>query len=336
MQDRRLRRFAMALAAAGTIACADMAHAETIELKLSHFIPPNHTFHKWALMWAQQLEKESGGQLKVTIYPNGQLVGPPNRQFDAARNGITDIAFTLHGVTPGRYAMTELANLPFTWPKAGSGSSVTGPRMTELANYLAPEHQGLHILYMSVANPVVFYSKVPIRKIEDFKGLKIRYAGVQNKFLIDALGGVPLPVPPPESQDALAKGIVEVAMFPHEAGVAYDLGSVVKYATEPPAATATFALVMNAAKYDALPPNLKALIDKTTGVAGSKQFGTMWEEAEKSGRALLISKGLEIVTLPDSDVGKMKQLMAPHVEAAIAALEKDGKPARKFYTEYTK
>src|SRR5918912_1072116 len=91
------------------------AAAQTIELKLSHFIPPNHTFHKWAMAWADQLAKESGGRLKITIYPNGQLVGPPNRQLDAARNGITDIAWVLHGVTPGRYPMTELANLPFAW-----------------------------------------------------------------------------------------------------------------------------------------------------------------------------------------------------------------------------
>jgi hypothetical protein len=65
-------------------------------------------------------------------------------------------------------------------------------------------------------------------------------------------------------------------------------------------------------------------------------FGSAWLEAEKSGRAQLIAKGLEILTLPAADVEKMKQLMAPHVESAIAALEKDGKPARKFYQEYTK
>src|SRR5262249_50819724 len=69
------------------------AAAQTIELKISHFIPPNHTFHKWVTAWSAKLTKESGGRLKFTIYPNGQLVGPPSRQFDAARNGITDMAF---------------------------------------------------------------------------------------------------------------------------------------------------------------------------------------------------------------------------------------------------
>src|SRR5262249_49984448 len=189
---RFLKFLVLATAALGPTLAAP-AGAQTIELKLSHFVPPNHTIHKWALGWAEQLEKESGGRIKVTVYPNGQLVGPPNRQFDAARNGITDIAFTLHGVTPGRYAATELGNLPFTWPKAGSTPATTGPRLTELApTYLAKEHQGLRILFMAVANPVIFYSRVPVKTLADFKGLKIRYAGVQNKYLIDALGAVPL------------------------------------------------------------------------------------------------------------------------------------------------
>jgi TRAP-type C4-dicarboxylate transport system substrate-binding protein len=313
------------------------AQAETIELKLSHFVPPNHTFHKWAVAWGEQLAKESGGRLKVTIYPNGQLVGPPNRQLDAARNAITDMAFVLHGVTPGRYPLTELGNLPFTWPKAGSGSAATSKRLAELGpTYLAKEHEGLRILYMAVANPVVVYSKVPIRKLDDFKGVKIRYAGVQNKYLLDALGAVPLLVPPPESQDALAKGIVDGAMFPHEAALSYDLGTVAKYALEPGLATATFAFVMNPAKYNALPADLKALIDKTTGPAAAAEFGQQWEAAEKFGREKEIAQGVQILTLSDADIAEMKKRMAPHIESAIAALEKDGKPGRKFYEEYTK
>jgi TRAP-type C4-dicarboxylate transport system substrate-binding protein len=147
---------------------------------------------------------------------------------------------------------------------------------------------------------------------------------------------VPLLIQPPEAADALAKGIVDAAWFPHEAGVAYDLGTVTKFAIEPPISTATFALAMNPAKYNSLPADIKALIGKTTGVAGAETFGKAWEAAEKHGRELLISKGLQIVTLPDADIAKMKTLIQPHVESAIAALEKDGKPARKFYEEYTK
>ena len=316
---------------------AGPARAQTFELKISHFVPPNHTIHKWVSAWADQLTKESDGRLKFTIYPNGQLAGPPNRQFDAARNAVADMAFSLHGVTPGRYPETELANLPFSWPKAGSGSATTSRRLAELGpTYLAKEHQGLHILFMAVANPVVFYSKVPVRSINDFKGMKIRYAGLQNKYLLDALGATPLPVPPPESQDALAKGIVDAAMFPHEAALSYDLGSVTKYAIEPGVATATFAFVMNPAKYESLPADLRALIDKHSGPDAAEDFGKAWEVAEKEGRDKETAQGVQILTLPPGDIEKMKVLMAPRVEQAIADVEKEGKPGRKFYEDYTK
>lgn len=332
----RVNKLALVLSAVFCLS-AQSAQAQTVELKLSHFVPPTHPFHKWVTGWVADLEKESGGRLKFVIYPNGQIVGPPHRQFDAARNAVVDIAFSLHGVTPGRYAMTEIANLPYTWPKAGALPSVSGPRLTELApTYLAAEHQGLRILFMAVANPVVAFSKVAVRKIEDFKGMKIRYAGVQNKTLLDTLGAVPMLVPPPESQDALAKGIVDAALFPYEAGVAYDLGAVVKYAIEPPFSTATFAMVMNPAKYNALPADLRALLDRATGVAGATSFGKAWEESERVGRAQLVAKGLEIIALPPADVEKIKQMMAPHVEATLADLEKQGRPARKFYQEYTR
>ena len=312
--------------------------AETITLKLSHFVPPQHAFHKWVVEWTKKIEAESKGRLKFEIYPNGQLVGPPNRQFDAARNGITDIAFCLHGVTPGRYPMTELANLPFTWPSDGVNLPEMGKRMTELApKYLAAEHKGLHILFMSMANPVVLWSKEPINSVADYKGKKIRYASITNKQILEAMGAVPLLIPPQESQDALAKGIAEGATFPYEAGFAYNLASVVPYAIEPGMASATFAMVMNPAKYNSLPPDLRAILDKEAGVNGAMSFGKAWQDFEKFARNFFVEKkGLKIITLPPAEVAKMHALAKPIIENALAAQEKAGHKAREFFAAYTK
>ena len=328
---------ACALAAALVFSVGNARAEDPITLKLSHFVPPQHAFHKWVVGWTQKIEQESGGRLKFEIYPNGQLVGPPNRQFDAARNGIVDIAFCIHGVTPGRYPMTELANLPFVWPSQGADLPEMAKRMTELApKYLAAEHTGLHILFMSMANPVLLYSKVPIRTLEDYKGKKIRYASITNKQLLEALGAAPMLIPPPEAQDAIAKGIVDGATFPHEAGFAYDLVTVAKYAIEPPVASATFAFVMNPAKYNSLPPDLRAILDKEAGVAGAMSFGKAWQDFEKFARDTEIKKGLEIITLPDGEVTKMKAISKTIVENALAAQEKAGQPAREFFAAYTK
>lgn len=340
MQLPKLFRGFVLLSALAVMASfgGNQVRAETITLKLSHFVPPQHAFHKWAVEWTKKIEAESKGRLKFEIYPNGQLVGPPNRQFDAARNGITDIAFCLHGVTPGRYPMTELANLPFTWPSGGVDLAEMGKRMTELApKYLAAEHKGLHILFMSMANPVVLWSKEPIKSLADYKGKKIRYASITNKQILEAMGAVPLLIPPQESQDALAKGIAEGATFPFEAGFAYNLASVVPYAIEPGMASATFALVMNPAKYNSLPPDLRAILDKEAGVNGAMSFGKAWQDFEKFARNFFVEKkGLKILTLPPADVAKMHALAKPIIENALAAQEKAGHKAREFFAAYTK
>ncbi|MGZ6023070.1 MAG: C4-dicarboxylate ABC transporter, partial [Rhizomicrobium sp.] len=122
----------MAAAATAALSLASPAGAQTVELKLSHFLPPNHTFHKFALAWGEQLEKESGGRLKLQIYPATQLGGGANRQFDSARNGVVDIAISTHGATPGRYPMTELVSLPFAAPASGATSEAMSRRLTEL------------------------------------------------------------------------------------------------------------------------------------------------------------------------------------------------------------
>jgi TRAP-type C4-dicarboxylate transport system substrate-binding protein len=333
-----LRSITAAALAAAAFSFVSGARAQTIELKLSHFVPPQHAFHKWVTAWAENIEKQSNGRLKFTIYPNGQLVGPPSRQLDAARNGITDIAWVIHGVTPGRYPMSELGNLPFAWKGTTDNIVETAVRMTELApKYLAAEHTGLKILFMSMANPVVAYTKTPITKLDDFKGMKIRYASAANKGMLDSLGATTLLVPPPDSQDALAKGIIQGAMFPHEAGLAYDLAGVVKYALDPGIASGTFVTAMNPAKYDSLPPDLKALLDKESGVAAAESFGKAWAAQEKFARELEISKkGLTINTLSEGDIAKLKELAKKQTDEEVARLEKDGKPAKAFMAEYLK
>jgi TRAP-type C4-dicarboxylate transport system substrate-binding protein len=333
-----LRRHIAVVGWLGALAAflAGPAHAQTIELKVSHFLPPNHTFHKTMLAWADELDKGSNGRLKLQLYPAGQLGGGPNRQFDSARNGVVDIAISLHGATPGRYSATELVSLPYATSKAGDTSATTSKRLTELApGYLAKEHEGVRILWMAVTPPLMFHSKPPIRKVEDFKGLKIRYAGTQFKNIIDALGAVPIPVPPQETQDALSKGIVDAATFPYEGAASFDLGTVTKYTLEPGVSSATFAVVMNPAKYNALPADLKALIDRTTGPAAAAKFGAAWDEAEKEGKQKMVAKGVQPVVAAPAEVERMKKLFAAQIETALADVEKQGKPGRKFFQEFS-
>jgi TRAP-type C4-dicarboxylate transport system substrate-binding protein len=326
-----------ALGLAGAAAAGDAVRAQdtAIELKVSHYLPPNHTFQKELVAWGDALEKASAGRLKLRVYPASQL-GPVNRQFDMARNGTADITVVLHGATPGRFPITELVSLPYMSPSAGSTSAIASRRLTELSGqYLVAEHPGVQILWMAVTNPLMFHSsKVAIRHPDDFKGLRVRYAGEGFAQIITALGATPLAVPPGETQDGLAKGIIDAATFPYEACQSFDLGTVVKYSLEPGISSATFAVVMNQRKFDNLPTDLRALISKSTGIECAAEFGKAFDVAEKAGREYMLGKGVQIITLSPNDLQAIKTKVEPMIAASLDNVEKTGKPGKAFLAAY--
>ena len=267
---------ALALAAAVVLGAGTARAADVITLKLSHFVPPVARFPQvGGRSWTEKIEKESDGRLKFEIYPNGQLVGPPNRQFDAARNGITDIAFCLHGVTPGRYPMTELANLPFTWPSDGANLPEMAKRMTELApKYLAAEHT-------RAAHPVhgrwrirssLFARADPLgRRLT--RARRSAYASITNKQC--STRSAPAHADPAAGITGRAgQGHLRRRYVPARSGLRLRslLGRQIRRSSRR-LASATFALVMNPAKYNSLPPDLRAILDKEAGVNGAMSFG---------------------------------------------------------------
>ena len=91
---------ALAFGAAALFGTA--ASAQNVELKVSTYLPPNHTIHKFLEAWGADIAQRSNGRLTIKIYPASQL-GPVQRQYDLARSGQADLAVGLTGATPGRY-----------------------------------------------------------------------------------------------------------------------------------------------------------------------------------------------------------------------------------------
>jgi TRAP-type C4-dicarboxylate transport system substrate-binding protein len=93
---------------------------------------------------------------------------------------------------------------------------------------------------------------------------------------------------------------------------------------------------MNPKKFEALPKDLQELIDKTTGPAMAERFGAALDNAEKAGRDYMVAKGVTITTLSSEELQKIKSDVAPLLQKRLDAIEKAGKPARKFLADYTR
>ena len=259
------------------------------------------------------------------------------RQFDLARNGQADLAVGLTGATPGRYPMTELASLPFVLPQAGDRSAVMSRRLTGLApKYLQPEFAGLRVLWVGVQPLSSFFmARKEVGAVSALRGLKVRFQGEQHAKVVRALGAVPLQVPPGEIADGMSKGVIDGAVFNYEAAESFGLMSVTQHVMEPAFLSSTLVLVMNQARYDALPPDLRAIVDDTTGPAAAERFGARWDVAQAHGRATMLAAKVAIDTLPPAEMEKLRTALQPLVAEAVAALDKAGKPATQLLADYT-
>lgn len=334
------RRSLLAAATALAMACTGIASAQTVELKLSHYVPPNHTIHQELLRWAEDMDKKSNGRLKVSIFPAGQM-GPVTRQYDLARTGVADIAWFLHGATPGRFPLTELAQLPYALnPEVGGvvqkpvSAAQASALVTGMASQLSKEYEGTKLLaVIAQPNLSLMFNKATVRKPADLKGMRLRHNGPLAAKMIDVLGATPAAVAPVELADALEKGTVKGMVFNYEAAQAFQMGGAVTSVTELNFNAVTLGLAMNEKKYESLPADLRKLIDDSMGVEAARRMGAKFDEAEAAGRRYLVDKKVEIVVPTADEAQAFRAPLKPVTDQTIEALQAKGLPARKFFDD---
>src|SRR5688572_22017686 len=281
------------LAAAAALAVAGAAQAQQkTEMKLAYFVGDQHAMSQWLIKWSEQLEKGSGGRLTVKRFPSAQM-GPTPQHYDFARTGQADVSWFLHGGTPGRFPLTEIINLPFMAGSAEIGTKVLND--SELrAKYLDAEHKGIKLLMLFTHQPGGPHTtKKAIRNLDDFKGMRLRFASPTVRDLVQALGATPVGVPPTEISEQLQKGTIDGAFMDYGGvGIAFKLGGTIKYSTELYAYITSFGLGMNEDFWNRLPADLKKLV--TDSVTGKEaEVGQAWDALDVPGKKAVMDGGGE-------------------------------------------
>jgi TRAP-type transport system periplasmic protein len=300
------RRGLLAGAGASLIAAPSVVRAQApITLKLHHFLPPVSNGHaKMLAPWAKQVEADSNGRLKIDIFPSMQLGGTPPQLFDQARDGVADIVWTLPGSTPGRFPATEAFELPFLAAEKGI---VNAKAAQEFATkYIMEETKDVKLLsYWAHDGGLIHTVNKQIKTMDDLKGLKLRNPTRLAGEALKALGATSVGMPVPQVPESLAQRVIDGAVIPWEVVPAVKVQELTKFHLEikgsPSLYSASFFLAMNNAKYASLPADLKAVIDKNSGMAFADRAGQMWDAEAVRVRALVAQRGNTITQLDDGE-----------------------------------
>jgi len=303
------------LLAVGAIAAATMAGsavAQTVTLRLHQMLPPQATIPAKALIpWAQKVEAESGGKIKVQLFHAMQLGGAPPQLFDQAKDGIVDLTWTVLGYTPGRFNKTEVFELPFM-----SGSAEQSSRAIQeyVEKYAADEFKDVKLIAVHTHGPGLFHTKAPVTGLESLRGMKVRGGSRVINNMLTKLGATPVGMPVPAVTEALSKGVIDGTTIPWEVTPALKVSELVKnhttFAGKEGLYTQTFAFSMNKASYDKLPADLKAVIDKNSGIETAAMFGRAMDEGDKAGLGIAQRAGNNIVALDVAETQRWRRTAA--------------------------
>jgi TRAP-type C4-dicarboxylate transport system substrate-binding protein len=288
-----MKRPLFSLAAAAALCGAGSAGAQTV-LTLSSWVPPTHSLSVGQKEWCELVEKNSGNKIRCNVLP--RAVAAPPGTFDAVKNGLADVSFTVHGYTPGRFVLTQMAEFPFLGDSA-EPLSVAFNKVAMKHPAFTQEHQGVHVLaYFTHGPGVVFNTKRPVTKVEDLQGLKWRVGGGMVNEIAKALGMNVTLKPAPDSYELLSGGVMDGTLFPAESTESFKIDKLIKYATTFPGGlyNTSFVFMMNQARYDKLPPDEKKAVDAASGEVAARIMGRNWDKVDLRAYALMQANNVQI------------------------------------------
>ncbi len=327
-----MSKFTKLMAAAATtgitLAMASGAFAQEYTFKLHHLLSAKAPAHTNMLVpWAKQVEENSGGKVKIEIFPAMSLGGKPPELIQQARDGVVDIVWTVNGYTPGLFPRTEVFELPGVYTNDTVATNLAMYDMFE--SDLRQEYKGVEVMWLHVhAGQAIMTVDKEVRSPADMAGMKMRIPTRTGAWVIEALGASPLATPVPEVPTALSKKTIDGTLLPWEIIPPLKLQNQINYfiegANKTRLGTTTFQVSMNAARWEGLPPEIQKAFKDASGRDWWGKVGTYWRAGDDFGIGLAVKAGKQHITLTDAETKVFLDALEPVVDKWIAEVGTKG------------
>jgi TRAP-type C4-dicarboxylate transport system substrate-binding protein len=299
------------------------ADAPQLTLKMHHsFSSVSGVHDRFLVPWARKVEADSGGHIRIDIYPSMQLGGAPAQLFDQARDGLADIVWTVPSHTPGRFPKIEAFELPFV---PASRALVSSKAIEDYAAAnLADEFREVRPLCFSCRDRAVVHATRTLQGFEELRGLKLHVPNRLADEAVRALGGQAVAMPISQVLLALSGRVINGCLDPWDAAPGLKLYDVLKAHTDfadAALSTTAFVLAMNRGAYDRLPRPLKSVIDANSGQPAAGMAGAMWDVEAAGAVALARERGDAVTVLPPKEVLRWRRATEPVIAAWVKQMK---------------
>ncbi len=277
------------------------------------------------------LEQRSGGRL---VLETKMGLFPPNEVIHSVIAGRADIGWERIPWLSGTFPLWDLA-LPFFWDNIYEYEAfVNDPRMMAIDKKSYGEKGLVKVADIGVEALDGIFAKKPLATLEDFKGVKIRTAGLIPTLALKLMGASTLTIPTTEILEALQRGTVDAIQTSRGWGLGFGLPDVVTHVSFWRVQSVfPGMLIVNKAKFDALPPDLqKILLDTGREMQGQTTFAAKVEEYEAE-IGVKVSR-LKAVQPDQAEVNKARELVRPVIDKWLERAGPYGKEVLSIAAEY--
>ncbi|NWF53208.1 MAG: TRAP transporter substrate-binding protein DctP [Syntrophaceae bacterium] len=277
------------------------------------------------------LEKNSGGRL---ILETKMGLFPVNEVIHAVIAGRADMGWERTPWLAGTFPLWDLS-LPFFWENTFEYEAfLNDPRWMEIEKKTYGEKGLVKIADIVSEATDGIWAKKGVPTLADFKGLKVRTAGLIPTMALRLMGASPLSIPTAEIMEALQRGTVDAIQTSRGWGLGFGLPDVCTHISFWRVQSAFGGmLIVNKAKFDALPADLQDILLKTgKEMQGQTMYGAKVEEYEAD-VGLKVSR-MKVINPSAEEINKARELVKPAIEKWQEIAGPYGKEALAIAAKY--
>jgi TRAP-type C4-dicarboxylate transport system substrate-binding protein len=298
-----------------------------IRLSLANHFPSSQYVNTEQIpLWIKDIEEATGGKVKIINYP-GETLLKAAETYEGVVMGRADIGMSAFGYSPGRFPFSELFELPGIYWGSCTATIVIAKDLIE--KFKPPELSDVKVMYIYAPGPTHLYTRKPVRRMEDLKGMKIRAVGLTSR-VFNLLGAASVSMTQGETYEALSKGIVDGTTAPPEVLKTVKQAEVTKYIIMvPPLANGIHFCVMNLSKWNSLPSDVKKAIDDVNDKFIIKA-GKIWDSHQKEGMDYGVKTGMEVIKIPPAEGDRWIERLKPLQNEYIASMKSKRLPGEEM------
>jgi len=285
-------------------------------------------------LWIKRMEETARGRLKITNYP-GDVLTTNKNALEACATGICDFARLTNSVVPGKFPLMDLLSSPgIGITSSEMGGYILMKFFNNHPELVEKELPGVKFLFgYTIAGMAIGTGKVPVRRVEDLRGLKLRVGGRGPAEFYKALGATPVMLSDADIFMSMEKGVIDSWNSSMNAVALLSLHEVTKYYTRTSFFVGPNVTIMNLKLWNSLPSDMQTQIMRVKGIEWAVETGRIHDRLIKEDTEKAIKEGGEYITLSPEERARWRKVAGSLWDKEVARLNARGLPGRALLDE---